>query len=333
MKRRKLWLLFPLITLLIIALSLYFRERPLLERATILETNRPRYQKFDSRYLWLSDGKILFIDNTPKGYTARVRDVKTGQDKPYKGKGTFFGDRPINDTIFRLSPDRKRLLWVSNNAIISTDENGTKLGHWDRQRGQGIYNKEWMPDSSHWVEAIEKSNGTYAKIHGISEEDKPEQKLQGLGDGIFLGFTSRKTLLTVPSEVPYTSPGQYEIVETLLDGKTKPQKTKFPFPQDSSIQNVAVSPQGDRLLWSVITNQPPNFLSKWLDRFRPLLPSEDELIFTFWTSDLDGKQLKRIGTIVVEDDSDPFPEDMKWKPDGKQVSFYYKDKLYAVSVE
>jgi hypothetical protein len=63
---------------------------------------------------------------------------------------------------------------------------------------------------------------------------------------------------------------------------------------------------------------------------------------SLWISDLLGREFQEIGIIAerLEPDAENtsgwrgyFPHDLKWSPDGGQISFTYGDNLYAVQGE
>lgn len=334
MKRRKLWLILPFLLLTFFVFLFQQREPSLLARATLLRQMQPDAYGHLPSFFWLSDHQLLFLNYTEaSGYTTSLLDTNTKKETLYKGKGTFFGDLSIDDTIFRLSTDGKKLLWVNNYEVIATDRNGTKLGHWQRQLGQAMYVKEWMQDSTHWIEGIEKNDGTYAKIHGIGEPSQTEQKIDGLGDGDFLGFTNRKTLLTMDGETPFNASGQYELIETPLDGKTKPRHIAFPFSHEVNARRVALSPKGDKLAWVVVAECPPSRMTIWLARLRRANVETEKLV-SLWMSDIDGRKAVRKGYFGSETfNSHELPTSVEWLPDGKRVSFCYKNTLYVVNAE
>jgi hypothetical protein len=63
-----------------------------------------------------------------------------------------------------------------------------------------------------------------------------------------------------------------------------------------------------------------------------------EHVVGLWVSDLDGRNLREIGHLALHpaansDTDGPDPEDVQWLPDGKRLSFLYKQALWIVPID
>jgi hypothetical protein len=79
---------------------------------------------------------------------------------------------------------------------------------------------------------------------------------------------------------------------------------------------VTLSPSGDRLAW-ILEQEHGN-----------------TQLYTLYTADADGAHARPIGSAegVPVGKANSWPRELRWLPDGKQVSFVYKDALYTLPV-
>ena len=92
-----------------------------------------------------------------------------------------------------------------------------------------------------------------------------------------------------------------------------------------------VSPQGDRLAWLVESDYTPPG-SVWLRRVWVFLGQRKRPLVGLWISRVDGSHMQEIGHLNYKP-GEEIPQDIRWTPDGKRLSFLYKGGLYTVPVD
>jgi hypothetical protein len=91
---------------------------------------------------------------------------------------------------------------------------------------------------------------------------------------------------------------------------------RLPYPD--RVWRVRISPDGARLAWLTEARDPRS------------LYQEMEL-FRLWTSDLEGGNVQEVGALRVEVSGGKrfWPQDVRWLPDGKRITFVFKDSLWV----
>ena len=88
------------------------------------------------------------------------------------------------------------------------------------------------------------------------------------------------------------------------------------------------------MAWLIHSVQEPSSIWKFLSRWIPALRPTPHPIVELRTSCLDGSDVHEIGHLdAPKTREDPRPEHLQWLPDGKQLSFIYKDRLYTVPAD
>lgn len=105
--------------------------------------------------------------------------------------------------------------------------------------------------------------------------------------------------------------------------------------------NAPFDSEGERMLWRLSTEHQPTSpaWSKWLGRFFPI-SSRPWLTKGLWVSHVDGSGMHEIGNWAEDDvsgdsldadmEKETKPEDFRWVPGGKLLSFEYRGALYTV---
>jgi hypothetical protein len=91
----------------------------------------------------------------------------------------------------------------------------------------------------------------------------------------------------------------------------------IPLPPDTALQEMVISPQGDRIAWHLSTKTQ----GVWVE--------------SLWVSRIDGTQMHEIGSGDLEGGKKPqiISGNMKWVPGEKRLSFRDQHTLYTVPVE
>jgi len=126
-------------------------------------------------------------------------------------------------------------------------------------------------------------------------------------------------------------------VEFNLNHPELPGKSwTVPVPSDAATFNCVVSPQHDRLLWIVQSKYLPAF-TQLSQRFPKPIRQHPVYMDRWMVSDLAGNHMHTIAEFEDERTDHHFyrpdPIYPKWMPDGKHVSYEYKDALYMTSAQ
>ena len=106
-------------------------------------------------------------------------------------------------------------------------------------------------------------------------------------------------------------------------------------PEDGSLpaseQCAALSPYGDRLAWLIIYEIRP-YGPAWMQRILTFLGQHKHKVIGLWVSRLDGSHMHEIGHLPYQPDEE-IPQQIRWAPGGKRLSFVYKGSLYTVPAD
>ncbi len=155
---------------------------------------------------------------------------------------------------------------------------------------------------------------------------------------VLMGVRSDKRLLArldafTNGDPPPVSP-PIEFVDFGLGPHTAPpHHVMITPPRTRNRPDVVLSPDGRRLAWLVtgedITHVNHPFGSYHEDDRTTFLGTQE-----VWVSRVDGTRMKRLGWLLTH----PYSGDgvdaeaLRWTPDGKHLSFIYRDGLYIVPV-
>lgn len=298
------------------------------------------------------DAHQLVLVQVPSGQKQLVLDT-TAHDKE-----AF----PALLSAVDISPDGQ---W----ALLQESKNGTQtwLATWmavnlktHRVRAApvltGMQTIEWCPrsvwsrDSRHWLLLTGDSTLPVVQVYSLAQPAKPTklylQPFPNREYEFLVGLTARGTMLAIqwPLEKPLVHLYEFAIeggVGADQDHKVPIHVTEIPLPPGadrSALYGWALSPQGDRLAWMIVV--------KSMDTKLPDDPGHGEL----WVSNVDGSTMHLLGCLgtdyhrkgvpkeldygpVAEDDADKaLPMQIRWLPDGKQLSFLYEKSLWTIPV-
>lgn len=115
-----------------------------------------------------------------------------------------------------------------------------------------------------------------------------------------------------------------------------PDRPPGAVPPGMAVQDLRLSPRGDRLAWKLsqpATPRLPDLLSRWFPSIKP--PAKT--LLSLWVSRADGREMHKIGSIERREETNELfmlePDDIRWTPDGKRLSFIYRNALYVVPAE
>lgn len=253
---------------------------------------------------------------------------------------------------FEISPDGTWLRWQTYGGSDgwpcprAAHLDGTHYREWTREkRGQ----ESFFLDSQHLCQIREDLPMTVRDLldpRQDREYAKPEK-----AQSVFMQYAAQHpTFLVLPDpDIRGTSKAdEIDVYHTqdrlrlIHEGNEDPngpqpiQKWQPQFPTDAHLQRARVSPQQKAVLFDRVEWRLPALLT-WLHQIIPKFDPKPAPIEELWVSRADGRGLHEIGCVPAGFYSDGNPayalEDVKWLPDGKQISFIYNATLYVVPAE
>jgi hypothetical protein len=306
-------------------------------------------------YHWLSDQEVLFAHDTGDGadevYRFFRRNLVTRVDTELPLLAKEFNQTP--GTELQLSPDRKRLLWCSPyyedadggeyDYILVASLDGSALHEWPL----GVVsfaNYDWMPDSQRWfvlradtTSKIYRSLITYAVQAPYRKQTiQLVQPMQAPYQG-WAYVTPTQHLILLDEGDFSTSPStNVHISDTDLEssGAKTCQFTIHLPPNTVGVDGAEISPQGDRIAW-LLDCEHVSWFSALLHRLHASFQVTTQPTEEIWVSHLDGSQMHEIGHIPARprEQYGVEIEGLHWLPDGKKLSFLYKDALWTVPAD
>ena len=112
------------------------------------------------------------------------------------------------------------------------------------------------------------------------------------------------------------------------------RKFKIHMPSYVVLVDLAFSPHGDRIAW-VLMQTHPSPASALLHRILPMVKLVPKTVTGLWVSQIDGSNLHEIGHLDNPSGPNKIPpiDYVRWLPDGKKLSFVYRDALYTVPAD
>ncbi len=270
-------------------------------------------------YGWVNDGTLWFWGTRTQ---PEHLDLKTGLSTKIPGFPNAFNKTSFYFT--HVSPDGKWFLASSSSG-----------GHWT---AYSLYGRNkagktlpinvknsiplWFSDSKRWVEIyVDSKKFNWYLTNAIDREIKGGASRTEVKGYPFAMLSDEKIL-----EASYHD-DVIEIVQSEL-AVGKPIETLFEIavPRLKG-GSFAVSPKGDRIAWlsvqGVVSSM--NWIGFSSTPFN--LPDNASL----WVSKIDGSDKRLIGVIQSADSRET--STLSWTPNGKSLSFLFKNHLYQVSAE
>ena len=311
----------------------------------------------EQTYFWASDHSVLFLRNVQGQpyYAAALLDIHTQTEQPLNALNAILGESMsaipmhvhyVDETgkqtepmqvVYppppcNLSPDGQWLLWQRRSWRSSTwvafALDSARQIEWPKQNQVACGDGEpfWMQDNRQWVELIQRYDRNewrfiQAIIHSLDAPTTSQSiRLTGTAGGLALGVTHENRLLIADYVNDPIREARCFLMELHPQVAVTTEYTISLPVGPTHINQIVLSPQGDRLAW---------VLGSVLDREN----------IGFWVSDLKGAQMHQIGSVpVLETRRGPrqektgldWPQELCWRPDGKQLSFLYDGALWTV---
>ncbi len=293
-------------------------------------------------YLWLSDREILYTDLRVRPKSQRLlvkRDVDTEAVTTVRAFKSAQRNFMVGEMTARISPDKKTLLWVGSSyellPLATTEQRS-----FPHNRAQIVGNRvlvpfipsvAWLPDSRRWIEIQGLSRASSIVLHSPDTKATTTIPLPtGVGDQEVLGVTPKNQAIISRRR------GALLDVLILVDLNANPALVRtLPTvaPPNADIEEMVLSPQGDRIAWKTNTwHDLQSAVSEFMSGLKGTGQRGRVTGYAIWVSRLDGTEMKQLGMERLPNSGFGF-EHLRWLPDGKSVSFVYKNGLYTVPAE
>lgn len=307
----------------------------------------PKLHEYGYYYQWQTEHRILVWKDDPNDFHPVLIDSRSGTQNDLKAFNTRLTQirrtrgRILYAYTMRLSPDGKWVVWMERglrwvalsldgiHAVSSDNGPGLATG--------GIPELVWMPDSRHFT-ALTDYSGYTLHIYSLDAPSHPqERQLPPFPSewipkvNFFLrliGFPSAgRALCDLIGDDEQGIPNT-DFYNVPIDGKTADSRHyTIPIPKEVRINGIdalELSPQGDRLVWCY----------RYLHYFNNGYSNRQEI----WVSDVDGSHVHEIGfhemtRIEGQQAMSDILIALQWTPDGKRLSFLYKDALWTVPAD
>lgn len=258
-----------------------------------------------------------------------------------------------------LSPDGKWLLWGAPRSMRLGDHpemrqalalDGSHRCAWTASAAFSDFH--WLPDSRHWVEWVEEKSKVVFFIHSMNPSSRTRTLSVALPSSYHMyditptGYVLARDynwFFRIAGILP-SAINSWQFAQCDLDllhtpsGRVAAVPThafRVHLPPGLHVELVdpfpVLSPQGDRLAWLAAREYaPPN--SPWLRRIWTFFGQHRQTLIGLWVSRLDGNQMQEIGHLAYRP-KEEVPQDIRWTPDGKRLSFLYKGGLYTVPAD
>ena len=314
-----------------------------------IATRHPRF--VGEFYGWLSTDTFLLAladKDYPRGKLAR-RTLTTGEETTLLALTKLY-NKADGGCIPQISPDGQWVLWwdmkIHDVSIYGARLDGS--GSFQVPKSNAEWDNLylfWLSDSRHFVElALSVSPKGQKFTHALTRSvDKPNvaesvpipesSPLQAAcciaGTDIALAAGDRLIALDWSLHGFGTPDPKFTVAEVGLGSKARPDQTSIvASPPGSTLRcGAALSPRSDRIAWLVAKTK-----------------KGGGTIVSIWVSRLDGSEWREMGWQEAPDPDMEFgdhltkfmaaaPGGIKWLPDGKTLSFFYKGDLYTIPVK
>jgi len=262
---------------------------------------------------------------------------------------------------FEISPDGVWLLWETHLM------RGASSPYRHLARLDGTHYRDWSPEKGWWGEAFFLDAAHLVQMKGLTEKclmvcdlqspqnDREYRQAEQAKIGL-AQYADRQPFFVrvVKSDNRKQDFAEIEVYRTedqvqtlfgsMLDDEAtrvrnapSPIRTrKLAMPTGADLWQWTVSPQ-QRSIFYDIQNSRTSPLLSWLHRLLPHFSKKPTAREELWVSEADGQGMHAIGYIPIPSETPASDvarlEHLQWLPDGKQISFLYRDTLYVVSAK
>jgi hypothetical protein len=291
---------------------------------------------------WRSDHELVCFYQNQIG-TCRTASFETTTGFSTSSMSSLISNSIIPDfnsiNQIHVSPDGHWILWPGHAgadhhlAWIASTLDGRQQREWPRRDIRYNHIFQWTQDSRHWVEIRDKTIENYgsevrsahvkrtcAVIHSVDTRNEtvlPVNLPIEVCGGLWC-LASGQFIVTDGSKHHF-----YDFNATTHVAR----EFSVTIPERTDVNDLALSPRGDRIAWVLTTLQPTkpdNMLNAIHFLFRPTA----SYAYSLCESDGNGNHFHQLYPEVAQVD---FPNYLHWTPDGKRIGFWYKKSLWTVS--
>jgi len=308
----------------------YLRQasRSLVQRSRPLVNVRGWWKEdtLERPYTWLSETSLFSHSGWWRLSGPFTYDISTNIKTPLTRLQSLLGSDGDDQTAFwELSPDRRHIAWNIEcyDTIHTATIDGREHKKWNLEGpgyGNSVSGLTWLSDGHRWnASTIDYESGK-DRLSSIGDALGIERKPEALAKANAEALALAEPVLTVDNgvcEVDYTTAGRTNRL-TFRD-----------LDHGGLIAEVEVSPDHKHFAWTVGgVSVPP--LIRLLHRIDPGYSFESRLYSSLFISGIDGSNVREVGRIEVKDDG--VIQFLQWMPNGRTVTYVYRDEIYAIDV-
>ena len=302
-------------------------------------------------YWWLSKNDVVLCqrdENEHRLFTFTILNVDDLSRRPLVQLSNYVNRSAGSciDCYFYVSPDGRSLLWDENcntsqyQSLAGSDIDGTRVFRF-RTSFKELH---WSSDCQHWVEFVpSKDSDRYSAVvkrkRGVPENVSilpiaPKSPLDSTGCSSGKLLRGDRFLIDTTWQRGVQSLLQVEFLELDLGRRGSVMcKYSVHLPENDAIEDIVYSPKGDRVAW-LIARSSVAPIDAWLQRLIPSYKVPQLHTVGVWISQINGNDMHELGHVTTN--SSPYegnptrivPQDVRWLPDGKHLSFSYNGNLW-----
>lgn len=323
-------------------------------------------------YFWLDNDRSLIIFHSPAWPRGRL-EVLRSHPAQTPGSTAPLPFATSDAFCYSPSPDGQYLAYIevktsgsarkSRCFLVVRGMDGTIKVHTEWLFEDNLFRNRlvWAPDSSYCVQ-LDRNEAHIQRVslktgrremvalpRVIPLDDPTSQDIVGVTNHGTALIARERGLLYDPANSGATASGsnpinvpRMSLVEVSLEKPGSTVHTYSPaVPAGAGIGYIVVSPQGDRIFWGALCGAKASPLVARIHRWLKFVPAGDSVIERGWVSRLDGSGMKEIGFYALpaaalspsSSAQVAWINNPKWTPDGKRISFVYRDRIMTIPAD
>jgi len=296
-------------------------------------------------HFWSAEHEILVLERSSsnkKAFKLRTVDARTRESKDLSAFNKKLADDLVGDRVdlalegipggitydppsCSISPDGRWLLWLSGNRKwVTASLDGKEVYSWPKAEGvdSGMH---WLTGET-WLETrvVEKADRLELGQMVVRRIGSPmpvsQTTLTGVEDATWFGISESRLLGRVGAD---ELSKQETILVLPLSGAPKLERYTVPLPKPAIVSEVSLSREGNRLVWLLQMSE------------------ESDGEYQLHLSGLRGEGMRELGRMRGQTartsksrtgEAIYWPQQLRWAPGGKQLSFIFKDELCVLAV-
>lgn len=318
-----------------------------------------------ARYYWINDHETLIFprnrtNDPPLSHILARYDILTGKEAVLDAltKQVQSIDN-LNGDAVSVAPDGKRLCWIgphiaSNHATPDTDSALSTAIRCATFEGTPLFDIVthatgpciWMADNTHVLQ-YEMEYGSVVSCTIYDTNMRQPTWHGNFPPGIWIGTITTNNHYLIgqwdgADEPDWIYSDSAQITDIELGKEQLPvKKYTVHMPFKIFAKEMLFSPKGDRIAWPLMQYAAtPSPVDAWLHKLIPSFKLPPKAKFGLWISHIDGSEMHEIGYVPLKPDlinggtmAEDAPNSIQWLPDGKRLSFQYKNNLYIIPVD